>query len=216
MTAYKNFVRDLPERCSDLFNTLEETTRFIDKDVTFLIAIASTGINIPLERLKEPTGENTPHPSRDWERYNQAKCQLAEIFEKYFLGSELWSNQPSSWCCGNIKSVEKPLDDWPELIKPTPIRSDKTIGTILKHLRNALAHGNIYTRGSDEKIKEIIFLTEVKQYSNKFKYLSVSPRDFRIFLKKWFDFIKSLELPTEHNVDSSDDYDVDLKDGTNA
>lgn len=64
------------------------------------------------------------------------------------------------------------------------------------HIRNALAHGNIFTRGNPE-IEQIILLSERAVGTNKFNFLAVAPADFRLFLKNWLEFLRDLDLPED-------------------
>ena len=66
---------------------------------------------------------------------------------------------------------------------------------MLLHIRNALAHGNIFTRGNPE-IEQIILLSEAG-WHEQVRFLVVAPADFRRFLKNWLGFLRELELPED-------------------
>ena len=86
-------------------------------------------------------------------------------------------------------------DSWPELVTPKAVGPKKTTGNVLTQLRNALAHGNVFTRGG-ASIDLLLFVSEVSQGSNEFAYLAVAPGDFRKFLRHWLAFLKKLDLPS--------------------
>jgi hypothetical protein len=87
-------------------------------------------------------------------------------------------------------------DSWVELDALKPLGPDRKVKTVLLHIRNALAHGNIFTRGAPE-IERIILLNERAVGTNKFNFLAVAPDDFRNFLKNWLKFVRELELPED-------------------
>ena len=70
---------------------------------------------------------------------------------------------------------------------------DKLARSVLAHLRNALAHGNIFTHG--DPIDLLIFLSRPSEESPTYAMLAVTPLDFRTFLRNWFSFVKSLQIP---------------------
>lgn len=88
-------------------------------------------------------------------------------------------------------------DAWPELEKPKALGPKKKALTVVKHIRRALAHGNIFTRG-EPNIEQIVLLSQVnKDTNNKFSFLAVAPGDFRSFLQNWLKFLGELQLPQE-------------------
>lgn len=178
---------------------------FQGREVTLMLAIASAGLTFPLERTKMPSHKNTPHPSNDRQTYQVAATQIETLKEGSFLGSALWTENPGSWCSGKLRNAKGAPDDWPEMAKPKIVRTEKTTGAILDHLRNALAHGNIYAEG--DPIKRIIFLSEAARNTGVFKYLLVSPSDFLKFMQNWFVFISTLELPDGLAVGTDEDVD---------
>lgn len=155
MSSYSNFIKGFPSRCSDILKTYEKQSRARNQEVTLTLAIATAGFVIPFERLR-PSSENLNHPSRDRERFQQAKDEFEKILDVPFLGSGLWKEDIGSWIFAKeVKDVQKEPDFWIELENPKPLSAEKKVKSISKHLRNALAHGNIYTRG--DPIQLIIF-----------------------------------------------------------
>jgi hypothetical protein len=69
----------------------------------------------------------------------------------------------------------------------------KKCTSLLKLMRNALAHGNIFTAGDD--ISQLVFLSKPHPGAQAFDVLAVSPEDFRVFLVNWFQFIAQIRMP---------------------
>jgi hypothetical protein len=151
-----------------------------------MLCVATPSIVVPLERLdgprSRPNGETPGHPSRDWERFEQAKSSLDRLFDLPFRGSPLWPNTDSgSWSFGELSDVSNGPDSWMELVAPKHLGPDKKAKTVLLHVRNALAHG-----------------------AYKFNFLAVAPADFHLFLHNWLEFLQELKLPEDMVSESSE------------
>ncbi len=183
-----------------------------------MLSIAATGFTIPFERLKDPYGPNLPHPSgnSDDQRFEESKVGLDELYSKQFVGSALWSGkQPDAWYSGKVKRVDLVPEYWEELedgnLRALSRRNNREVRSVLDHLRNALAHGNIYTMpGENNQIKRIIFVSEKLKRDKKgkselddkgkytredFGFLMCSPTTFYMFLQNWFGLLKTLSIP---------------------
>lgn len=198
MSNYRNFVSDFPGRCDTLLARFDREAGRGGLDVTLMLCIAMPSIVVPVERLAGPsdTGDqpNPGHPSRDWHRFEEAKARLDRLFEGSFRGSELCPvTASSSWSFGELSNPADDPDSWPELSALKPLGRDKKSRTVLLHLRNALAHGNIFTRGTPQ-IDQIIFLSKPNE-ATRFRYLAVTPVEFRGFLNNWLRFVRQLEVP---------------------
>ena len=210
MSSYKNFVSDFPGRCAEILGWFERTAQRRKREVTFMLCVATPSILVPLERLAGPRStpgrEQPGHPSRDWERFERAKSELDRLFALPFRGSPLWPNDTSSsWSFGELADMSNGPDSWAELRAPKQLGPDKRAKTVLLHIRNALAHGNIFTRGSPD-IDQIILLSERARGVGKFEFLAVAPADFGVFLKNWLEFVRELELPEDvvsHSTEGS-------------
>jgi hypothetical protein len=201
MSNYSNFVSDFPERCAELLGQFEKLAQLRRREVTLMLCIATPSIVVPLERLagprSKPEGEQPGHPSRDWEKFVQAKSDLDRLFILPFKGSRLWPDvSASSWSFGKLSDVSGEPDSWGELSAPKRLGPDKKAKAVLLHMRHALAHGNIFTRGRPE-IEQIILLSQRAPNVNKFNFLAVAPADFRIFLQNWMEFLRDLKLPVD-------------------
>jgi hypothetical protein len=52
MTAYRDWLRDFPNRCVEILTLLEPQAREHDREVTLMLCAGSILLNVPLERLK--------------------------------------------------------------------------------------------------------------------------------------------------------------------
>lgn len=112
--------------------------------------------------------------------------------------SRLCTEANLTWRVGKLLSVTGDPDSWEGLQKSRPISKKKTVGGILSVIRNALAHGNIWTLR--DPIEAIIFVKRVStddKVVRHFDFLSVSPHEFQHFLEGWFDFLISLRISQE-------------------
>jgi len=194
MTAYKNFVQDFPNRCLDILKMAKSQAKMKDREVTLSLVIASAGFVIPFERLRPP-GE-LEHPSGDREKYKKNSENLSKLMGTKFVGSALHPSSRTNWLAGKLKKIEGAPDSWPELTEKKLMSNEKTVGNVLKSIRNALAHGNIYTKGNP--IESIIFVgvntNKQKTIITGYTYISIKPTEFVDFLTKWFTYINDEEL----------------------
>ena len=180
MSNYRSFVKDFPARCERLLQTLEKTATGSQYDVSSAITFAAASVVIPFERLRHDS-----HPSNDASKEAVLKKAFGDLMRERFVGSRLIPGPDArSWCFGRLSTVKGDPDAWPELLSPVPLPSETKARDVIFHLRNALSHGNIFTRG--DPIQRIVFLSETDYGSGVFKYLVASPADFRDFLQKWF------------------------------
>jgi hypothetical protein len=84
------------------------------------------------------------------------------------------------------------LDGWfpPKSLKS--ISQDKVVSSMLALIRNALAHGNIFSSGSP--IDRLIFVQK-RDANSTFEVLSVSPSDFGDFVRGWVKFLSDSNMP---------------------
>lgn len=201
MTAYKNFVDDFPRRCREILEFAGKPALFRGREVTLALMVASSGLVVPYERLK-PDGGEVDHPSGDNKKFSAASEKLKALLEESFLSSPVWGAPVSTWHFGKLKSVTGDPDSWEGLRNRQPVQPEKTVGNVLRVIRNALAHGNILT--FKNPIAAIIFIKanvngkkEVRDYS----FVFVAPADFQLFLERWFEFLAQLHIPQTEAFD---------------
>jgi hypothetical protein len=129
-----------------------------------MLVVAAAGFNIHHERLKK-----RDHPSKDRDRFTDADRQLKDLRKLRFLGSALWDEAPDSWRYGKIPNDQGTAEKWraatrrlDEYDDSGPDSEPMQAGVVLDGLRNALAHGNIFTLG-ETNIQEMMFLSRVDQ-----------------------------------------------------
>jgi hypothetical protein len=190
MTAYKNFVHDFPLRCRDLL-ALEPDLRNVDREVTLLIAVASSGFLVPFERLQLGNPE-VPHLSKDKQNYEATANALGKILDDPFVFSTLCGNR-EYWFRGKVTDLHRFPDEWG---RPKPIGSEARTGTILKIIRRGLAHGNVWTRGSPEgQITGLVFAGALAG-GTKYDSVEMPPSQFSILLNSWFAALEELQMNT--------------------
>lgn len=201
MSAYSNYVQDFPWRCNQLLeHFLPRAEEEIGREVTLMLAVATAGLLVPFERLRKSSNR---HPSGDRQRFNEATQQLGTLLTKPFLSSELWKGPADRWSFAEkVQDLKCPAPDWREVTNPENLSTEATVDDVLSHIRNSLAHGNIYTTGNP--IELLIFLSRVYEEkggkyvpTDDFSMLAVSPLDFHAFLRKWFCFLDKLRIPEE-------------------
>jgi hypothetical protein len=161
---------------------------------------ASAAFLVPYERLR-PESKHPPHPSGDGVRFAALAKRLDEFLKERFCGSSLCPTKENSWYIAkDVSRVDGELDSWfpPKSLKP--VSKDKAISSMLSLIRNALAHGNLFTTGSP--IERLIFVqrrgtldVNEERQTSKFEVLCVSPDDFGLFIRGWVAFLRASEVP---------------------
>jgi hypothetical protein len=191
VTAYQNFIQDYPERCKKLLSQCFKDAERNNLEVTLLLNIATSGLIVPFERLS-----NDNHPSEDATRFQDAHDTLIKALEAPFLSSVLHPEEsPGSWKSGELKELRGDPDAWGlETLKT--LTKKKTSKPIVKILRNALAHGNIFTRGRPH-IETLVFLSRVDSTRPEAGYncLTVSPMDLMRFTFCWLQLLADVGIP---------------------
>ena len=199
MSDYENLIQDFPGRCNDILTAFVKQAKNIDREVTLMLAVVSASLVIPYERLGD-----FGNPSGDAIKYSLAKSRFANECGKVFL-DWIKYKESRSWKFTelDLEAIKRRPVSWLENIKPLPTEG-KTgkVGYILYHLRNAFAHGNIFTLSESKQVKSLIFLCKRKNNNTVVGYnlIEVLPEDLYSFLEKWIKFLKSLNL-SEPKVD---------------
>jgi hypothetical protein len=210
MSDYINYVEDFPNRCKSILELARPAVNEKGYEVTLLLMVASTALTVPYERLK-PEGD-TIQPIQDRTRFQCAAKQLKDLLDQRFLSSQLWNTgSVSSWKGDNLASVNGMPEEWKELNDPIALTAEASVCCVLKAIRNALSHGNLYTKNDTrDQITRIVFVTGLaKRKTGKiispYRFVEVSPDDFSLFLNKWFEFLTKLELPREFAIEILDE-----------
>src|SRR5258706_5185634 len=144
MSNYQNFVKDFPLRCNDVLLTIEESKITCNREVTLMLMIATSGLSIPYERLRVDATFTPPYNDRMV--YEKAAKQFDTLLQMNFLGSALWGKEISSWFNGQAQSLSETSLPWENPHGSNSSFLITNIKDLLYVIRNALAHGNLYTK----------------------------------------------------------------------
>jgi len=188
MTDYSDQIRDFPTRCGEVLDLFYDQAQAKDREVTLLIMTAAAAFLVPFERLRP--GMSTKHPAQDRERFPELARHLDSVLGWPFLGSPFHDAGSASWSVGKMPR--------PKRVEFKQLTKETQANQLLAIIRNALAHGNLWTiTGTGSDIEALIFWAEDKKDEKVigYKYVHVSPTDFRDFLVKWLAFLKMEKLP---------------------
>lgn len=203
MSEYESWISDFPQRCGDLLELCAEVTQSRNREVTFLLAVASACIAIPLDRMRyqERDGQEMPHPMKDRGLSNKRRKKFDELVGKKMRELDFWNDKDyASFGHGKLESVERNPDSWKELQDPKPFGHDKEFKTLLSLIRNALAHGSVFTRGNE--IREIVLLSREYAKSDRYEFLILTPRDLKRVVQFWIRELARLHV-TQNDIDAS-------------
>ena len=198
MGSYANYFEDLPVRCNEILKEFSYRAEEIEREVTLLLAVATPCIILPYERLHKKF-----HPSKDQKTFSEAKDALDTEMLKECRESSLW-NKLDDWRFKKLDIIELPDGPWQwGLDVNTESITNKKAKFILCILRNALAHGNIYTLG--DPIETIVFVSLEdwnKECNGPFNTIQCSPKVLGQFLKNWVNFLSESKIPADLCVET--------------
>ena len=194
MSSYSDFLaQDFGSRCYDLMKRFFPSSQGVELEVTFLLAIAAAGLIIPHERLSQRSRYD--QPPLDRQRFASASEALDRL-----LAERLVDVVCRQWKGGLLAKADGAPDDWNDLQDPVNMEEQTSLLQVVTWLRNALAHGNIFTRPSAPSLtKEIVFVcgypaTHRKAKEQPLRFVLASPDDLREFLERWFERLASLSI----------------------
>lgn len=217
MSTYTNFIQDFPKRCIEILDKYLDQAKANDREVTLMLCIATAAFVIPFERLRPP---EATHPADDVVKFPKARKKYSSATNSRFILSHRWG-QGRSWQA--IDAVDGKLvrgaqvDYWARPEMRQPLSQDRIADSVFTHIRNALTHGSVFTypaysgHGRRPQIETILFVSQRYQKQDKercgqrvvenvpidkYDVLLVSPSDFVNFLRKWVEFLGSLDLVT--------------------
>ena len=190
MTAYRNFVQDFPSRCASILESYQADALARDREVTLSLAIASAALVVPFERLRPSA---TDHIASD--RSRSCVKQLGRVLALPFFSWAGGSWQEHSVAGSQIRG--RTVEEWLPLGVLQPVKPERNVDSVLAVLRNALAHGNIFTRcAPNHQIAQLIFLSK-RRDSDHFDLVASTPSDFLQLLHRWVHCLSDLHLPEE-------------------
>jgi len=193
MTAYQNFSQDFPRRCIELLEKAANHDDFDERRVTWLLMAAASAFVMPFERLKLTPDGDALHPFGQNEQLYKLAATLERTMKEHFIKSAFSSSLNPSWMIKKkIPDVSGDVDGWLPDANVKPIAHDKRVSSIFKHLRNALAHGNVHAKGSP-KISHLVFVQShfsgPDSPTDSFDVLVTTVDDFEFLLKKWLKYL---------------------------
>lgn len=129
-------------------------------------------------------------------QFAEAMARLKEELGQKVHESLLFKR--AAWRGGPLQSAVGTPDDWPECQAPQALPAETRVADAVRHLRNGLAHGNVFSRSSrDGQIAELVFISGGTFKSGRtipLRFLVLSPDELRQFLDRWFNFVAGLQL----------------------
>ncbi len=195
MSNYTDYIGDLAKRCIELLDDVKEHGRKSDREVTLLLSLANPAFVIPFERLRHDPIKGYKPLHNDRTDYELAATKLENLRGLTFRESPLYPDVGvASLRFGVVPFNDTPLQD---LDFSNCIDSPGT-NDLLEVIRNGFAHGNLLTRGSGEKIEELVFVRGAKVGSKgrvgEIQDFMCSPGAFESILRKWCAFLTALPL----------------------
>jgi hypothetical protein len=227
MTAYRDWLRDFPNRCVEILTLLEPKAREHDREVTLMLCAGSILLNVPLERLKlrlDKLNQPIEHPmiGHPDEAAREANKGLALKF-RAMLDQEMFTTSPTlwgvshratkgKWWAGNLGKEYDPTrpDGWFGTGKDAHKMPDCwPVGKVIKVIRNACAHAHVLTYSSEtgkkdnQQVSRLLFVSvggEQHERPTKFRFVSTTPGGFTELLKQWAAVIPILDPPRNTDV----------------
>jgi hypothetical protein len=201
MGGYVDYIKDYPCRILKLYETSLSSAKLNGLEVTFLLSLTTSGIAVPLDRLLPellPDGNPRLHPDpfEDRNTFKEAAKKFAALYKSCFRESELWDSCFEKWRYGKCRSgnIEPDSCSLKELCLARPTDNFYSVKQVIEHLRHSLAHGVISTDTNKEKE-----ITEINLFTGKrndgLKVLRVTPQSLEKFLRKWVDWLQTLDVP---------------------
>jgi len=213
VSCYDDIYNDYPLRCATIWDCFHSKAADQKLDVTFMLMCAAGGFAMPWEHLKIQAGQakdNRHHPAflnYDKLKYERSLSSFEKALEVKVSASPLFRQVNVDLCFyGHAKTINL-IRDMAEYRKPVSEDFGKQGSrVIVKALRNALAHNNVYafSKSTAKEISDLAFFSEVlvKGQRDKvvdyYEVIAMSVNDFQVFLSAWFELIRSASQSKSH------------------
>ncbi|MGO7675011.1 hypothetical protein [Rhizobium leguminosarum] len=199
------FAIEYPQRCLQLMNALEGYAR--DKLLvgSFALLAAASVLTIPYERMK------AAHPLYNKVKDDELTQALRSLRKTPFLEAPFWQGESGFWFQTRVMNDINNSYNWEdeEGYRPLSDPARNTIGTrktdeVLRPLRNALAHGNIFYLNHDgyevagDQMKLLAFASRYEETAEQqaasctFRLIIVGEEDFFRFVRSWAAWVSQL------------------------
>lgn len=202
----ERFVTEYPSRCMDLFELMEPIAR--DKELvgSFSLIVATSIFLIPYERMK------ARHPLNRGDQGPEIYSAIRRVERQRFLEAEFWrADRPQPWRLSRIVNEVERTDNWHDEQGRHPMAADaenrierKTVGEVLRVIRNALAHGNVIyldEHGFESRGAQLNYLAFLSRYEETeeqqkeretYRFVATTEDGFLEFVKSWAAWLAAL------------------------
>jgi hypothetical protein len=183
-------------------------------DVTFMLICAAGGFATPWEHLKIMPGQgkdNAGHPAffnYDEDKYRRSLRVMDQALKTDLEASSLFRQVQFDRCFyGAVDAVADIRDAVESRLVPKLALAEVQARRIVKLLRNAIAHNNLYAFANEKPdvISDLTFFSEVQQdrkdrtkIVSGYEVLVMHVDDFRAFLTAWFALLRMTNRSGKH------------------
>jgi hypothetical protein len=198
------FITEFPERCELLISMLENFAREKRLLGTFSLLAAAGAFTIPFSRVAEgdhPLGNKEP----------EIEKAIKGLKKVNFLEAPFWPKK-SDIFFRYAKVVTDPeiVSNWADELDQHPFfsKEKKDARTVLRTIRNALAHGNVaYLDKNGREIPEsrVEYLGFISRHDDEVSHRVVifSEESFIQFLKVWLAWLQTFPQPIGFKFDDA-------------
>lgn len=199
------FAIEYPQRCLQLMGALEGYARDNQLMGSFALLAAASVLTIPYERMK------AAHPLYNKVKDDELTQALKNLQKIPFLEAPFWQGDRGFWFQTRVMNDVNDSGNWrdEEGHRPLSEAAKNTIDNrktdaVLRPLRNALAHGNIFylnARGYEVAGDQMKFLAFASRYeeteaqranSCTFRLIVAGEDDFFRFVRSWAEWVSQL------------------------
>jgi hypothetical protein len=196
----QRFVTEFPERCGQLLAILEPQAREREQIGSFALLVASAAFTIPFARMTE-----AKHPFGRPER--ALFRAIKRLRGRPFLQAPFWNGAaPRVFRYAKIVNNPEIAAHWRNGAGIHPIHSteENNGSTVLRTIRNALAHGNVvyldeYGHESPgHRLRFLAFLSKPEDKNDPSHRVAIfGEEDFVTFLKAWIAWVQTFPQERE-------------------
>lgn len=214
MSSYVDIYNDYPLRCAKLWEDFNASAEAKNLDVTFMLMCAAGGFATPFEHLRIQPGqakERQGHPAFnnfDQKKYEHSLDKVYSALNGAMAECLLFNDLHFDRCYyGHAKTINEVRDMAECRQSGSPPLSVQPARKIVKALRNAIAHSNIFAfagRGSQD-IADLGFFSEIvdskirdKKVVSGYEVIVMPVQDFRSFLTSWFELMRKATPKGNH------------------
>ncbi|NUU41573.1 hypothetical protein [Tardiphaga robiniae] len=186
------FVTDYPARCRQLLDMLEGPARSADLLGSFALLVASAAFNIPFARMVEKAHPLGAPEEKLYEAVEALKKQA-------FAEAAFWTSaKPAFFRYAKIVNSAEDSVHWRDAAGQHPLTSteSKDANTVLRTIRNALAHGNVVylnRNGHETAGERLVYLGFLSKHENGdgYRIAIFDEETFLAFLKAWITWLQT-------------------------